>query len=139
MSASAAMIREVRRMTDETASTSTYTDSDITTYIERYPVPDRWGYQPYLLMPTGVYQGSQYWESTYDLHRAASDIWGEKAAALAPNYNMSADGASLSRSEAYDHAMAMSKYHLSRRVHGVHTMQPDPRSPNLDDESGLDE
>ena len=42
---------------------------------------------------------------TYDLYRAASAVWAEKAAMVAEGYNITVEGASFNRSEVYDHYM----------------------------------
>lgn len=42
-----------------------------------------------------------------NVYLAAADIWEEKAATIASQYDFSADGASLSRSQQYRHACQM--------------------------------
>ena len=51
---------------------------------------------------------SSTWIPTYDLYLAASNIWAEKAALLSVQFSFSADGASFSIGQQYDHAIALS-------------------------------
>lgn len=53
------------------------------------------------------------WVPSWHLEWAAAEAWGWKAACLAGNYNMTAQGTTLSRSQAFDHAEKM--YALYRR------------------------
>lgn len=109
-------IGKLRRMTAETINSS-YSDTDMTAYIEAYPVMDENGEAPRVPSTTipGEMMANPDWTATYDLHAAAAMIWQEKAAQLSPNYDFSADGGSYSRSQGYDHAMQMVRFHLSRR------------------------
>lgn len=135
MAATAEQIARVRRYTDEPAATSSYMDTDIQVYIERYPVIDGLGVPPFYYdysttPPTKTARTD--WIASYDLHAAAAEIWQEKAAALAPNYIFSADGASYNRSEAYDHAMQRSAYHESKRPPRDVKFRPEPRTVTVD-------
>jgi hypothetical protein len=117
MSATAAMIARLRRMVDEPTE-DIYDDDLMGEYIEAYPLLDILGTEPYEVdystePPTRSIDDS--WIDTYDLHAAAADIWGEKAAATAENYDFSADGGNYSRSKRYDQYMAKARYHQSRR------------------------
>lgn len=116
MTVTAAQIAQVRRMTAEPTAT-TYTDAIITAYIEAYPLTDENGEPPRVDSDTepGLSMVNPDWTDTYDLHAAAGDIWDEKASAMAENFDMNADGASLSRSQAYSQAMQQARYHRSRR------------------------
>ncbi len=124
MSVSAEMITQLRRMVAEPATT-TYSDADLAGYIELYPLRSLDQYDAEAIAYDPCDLG---WTPTYDLHRAAADIWHEKAAALAANYNLTADGATLSRSEAYEHAMAQARSHLARRRLGAITQYPVPEA-----------
>lgn len=104
MTASAEDITQVRRMAAET-TLATYSDSDIAAVIERYQVIDSEGYFP----------DDDDWTDTYDLNAAAADLWAEKAAAVAANFDFSADGGSFSRSQEFDMATRMSAFYRSRR------------------------
>jgi len=129
MAATAAQIAQVRRMVNE-PTTATYADADITTYIEHYPLMDALGETPYT-WDTSTTPASQVandaWVDTYDLAAAAADIWSEKAAGLAPNFDFSADGASYSRSQAYEQAMKQARYYRSRRSPKTATLQAWPK------------
>lgn len=98
MSASAAMVSRLRLMVNE-PTTVTYSDADLVARIEVYPLTDSNGVEP----------SAAGWVATYDLNQVASEVWMEKAGALAANYSFAADGASFQRGQLYDHAVAMSK------------------------------
>jgi hypothetical protein len=129
MTATAAQIAEVRRMIAE-PTTTTYTDVLIQGFIERYPLVDDLGQEPY------YYSGgtppektvNESWVPTYDLCAAAADIWGEKAAALAGDYAFSADGATFNRNQAFEQYTKRERYYRSRRSARTITqhMSPDP-------------
>lgn len=99
-------------------TTATYSDTLLTTFIERYPLMDELGEDPYTWtitsgVPTQTVNES--WIATYDLNAAAADVWQEKAASLAALYDFSADGGNYSRSQAYQQAEKMTRYYRSRR------------------------
>lgn len=138
MAATAAMIGRLRRMVDE-ATTATYSDSDLAEYIEARPCIDERGELPYEYDTTTeppTKDENENWIATYDLAAAAADIWAEKAAVLAQDYDTNADGAALSRSQAYEQAMKQSRYWQSRRKPGTITLFPVPRPVPLDDVVG---
>jgi len=115
MSATAEQIAKLRRMVAEPTLT-TYSDTDLAGYIEAHAVVDANGMEP--LFYAGVNQGmvaNPTWMSTYDLNSAAADVWEEKAAAPAEDFDMEADGAQLSRSQVYEHYMKQARYYRSRR------------------------
>ncbi len=116
MSATAAQIAQVRRMVAE-PTTTTYSDATIQGYIETYPLRDERGQEPYtwLLNNPPTQSANPQWIATYDLHAAAHDIWDEKAALLAGNFDFSADGAAFSRSQAHQQAQAQARYYAARR------------------------
>src|SRR4030067_87618 len=114
MSVSAANIADVRRMVAEPISTN-YTDNDIRMIIEKYPCLDELGEEPYYFTGTiPVKTVNEYWIPTYDLNRAAAEIWDNKAALLAGKFDFSADGGNYSRSQAYQQALGMAKYYRGR-------------------------
>ena len=123
MSATAAMVLELRRMVDEVAS-ATYEEDTLETYIERYPVLDFLGTKPIEVdtstSPPTLSENSD-WIPSYDLHAAAADIWQEKSATVAEDYNFTADGSTLSRGDVQKQYMQQARYHLSRRT--VKTMR----------------
>lgn len=111
----AAEIAQLRKMVDE-PETEFYSDADLTTYIENYPMMDELGQDPYYWQGgvTPIKVVNQGWIATYNLNAAAADIWEEKAAQLAGKYDFSADGGQYSRSQAYNQAMQMAKYYRGR-------------------------
>ena len=134
MSATAAQIQQLRRMVAEPTST-TYSDDAIVVYIERYALLDANGKEPFTLDASTTpptWEENTSWIPTYDLAAAAADMWAEKAATLAPNFDFNADGASYTRSQAYEQAMKQSRYWGSRRrpVGMVSHMWPEPGNSN---------
>ncbi len=116
MSATADEIARVRRMTAET-TTATYSDAQIQAFIESHAVVDANGTEP--LYYAGVGQGmvaNPTWMPTYDLNSAAADVWEEKAAVPAEDFDFNADGSQLYRSQVYRHAMQQARYYRSKRV-----------------------
>ena len=128
MSATAAQIAEVRRMVAE-PTTTTYSDALITDFIERYPLMDELGEEPYYYTQTTTVPtqtDNPEWIPTYDLNAAAADIWDEKAAALAAKYDYSADGGNYKVSNAFDQAQKMAARYRSRRSLRTATMVKSP-------------
>jgi len=127
MTATAEQIARVRRMTGEPTA-ATYADADIQAYIERYPLEDARGEGPWIESETtpGTLEANPDWTVTYDLNAAAADIWAEKAAGLAPNFDFRADGGQYSRSQAYEQAMKQSRYYRSRRSVKTISQRPEP-------------
>jgi len=117
---SAADIQAVRRMTG--VADTEYPDTVLAPIIERYPLPDAEGHFP----------GESGWTPRYDLNAAAADVWAEKAAGLAGQYDFTADGASFERSQAYEQAMQQARYYRSRRA--LHTVKSQAY-PKLKDNS----
>lgn len=126
MAATAAQIAQLRRMVNE-PTIAIYDDTAITTYIEAHPLMDENGEAPRVPSTTqpGVMMANPDWTATYDLNAAAADIWEEKAAVLAQDYDFNADGASYSRSQAYEQAMKMASRYRSRRSPKTITQVPD--------------
>jgi hypothetical protein len=113
MGADAVMVLQVRRWSAET-DPATYPDVDIVNIIERYPIADADGEDPFFdewedqgyPVPAGSGGGSvplinPDWTPTYDLHLAAADMWDEKAAQNVAKFTFAADGASYNRNEVY--------------------------------------
>ena len=134
MAATAAEIAQLRRMTDLVGSTA-YDDTTLQNYIEKYPTLDENGYAPgeWLLTAPPQWIVNPLWIPTYDLAAAAAQVWGEKAAALAPDYDFAADGGNYTRSQAYNQAMAQARYWESRQAAGTITLASWPR-PTLTSE-----
>jgi hypothetical protein len=124
MSATAEQIGRLRRMVAE-AGDEVYTDVALAAVIETYPLVDTGGYAP---ADTG-------WTATYDLPAAAAAVWAEKAAALAGDFDFSADGATFHRSQVYEQAAAQMRFWLARRSVRSLTMRPEPRYPLAEDQT----
>lgn len=118
MSATAAMRSQVRRMVNE-PTTATYDDDLLDTLIEAHPLLDERGEEAYT-WDTSTSPPSQEdnedWIPSYCLNAAASGIWEEKAAAVAEDFDFSADGGSFSRSKRFDQFMAMSRRYAARKA-----------------------
>lgn len=117
MTATAAMIAQVRRMTNET-TTTIYEDADIQAYIEAHPLIDERGEQPYswdTSTEPPTEEANDDWIATYCLHSAAAAIWEERAGVIADEFDFGADGGSFTRSQKYQQYMAQARWHQSRR------------------------
>ena len=138
MAATAAMVAELRRMINEPDAT-TYDDDLLEDIIERYPAMDflgtkAWDIDTSTSPPT--LSENDDWIPTYDLHAAAADVWQEKGATVAEDYNFTADGGALSRGDVQLHYMRQARYHLSRRNVKTITALVEPRvSPDVEDNS----
>ena len=100
----ASLITQLRRMIAE-PTTTTYSDAVLSEIILAHPLIDS----------SGNFPDEDDWTATYDLNAAAADVWDEKAAGLASDYDFNADGASFSRSQAYEQASHMARKYRSRR------------------------
>lgn len=109
MTATAAMVTRLRRMVAEPTDGNGYTDAVLTDAIERYPVLDAAG-------RTATDTG---WTAAYDLYAAAADVWSEKAATVAVNFDFTADGATFRRDQVHAHALQQARYHAARRSVGT--------------------
>jgi hypothetical protein len=134
----AAQIAQLRRMAGE-PSVTTYSDTLLTTIIECYPTLDENGeaYRIHAIDsndPTVIVPGMDWldlvanddWIPTYDLNAAASQIWMEKAAVPAADFDFSADGGNYSRSQVYEQCMKQARYYAAKRRAGTITLKPDP-------------
>jgi hypothetical protein len=123
-----AQIRQLRRMSAE-PQPNTYSDAELTQYIERYPLVDARGEAPWMesRITIGEIAVNPYWLATYDLNAAAADIWDEKASAVAGLFDFAADGESFSRSQAYQQAQAQARLYRSRRAVSTLRLRPAPR------------
>lgn len=133
MTASAAQIARVRRMANELTD-ATYSDGDILTFIETYPLVDARGENPTIESTSipGTLIENPDWTATYDLNAAAADIWAEKAGVLAQDYDYSADGGQYTRSQAYKQAMDQARYYRSRRSPKTITSRSEPQWQGLE-------
>lgn len=135
MTATAAMRAELRRMIDEPEE-ATYDDDALDVYIERYPTIDVLGTTPievdYSTEPPTLSEKDE-WIPTYDLHAVAGDIWLEKSAVVAEDYNVTADGSTLQRGNVQKQYKEQSRIHRARRKVGTVTLRVEPRiSPDTE-------
>lgn len=109
-------IDRLRRMVAEPTS-DTYTDAMLEDYLTRYPLPDSDGELTLI-----------------DFNLAAAQVWEEKAAAVAGDYDFTADGGSYQRSQVYAQMMATARGFRSRRKTSalVLTAQPPPDAVDRD-------
>lgn len=136
MAATAAMNDRLRRMVDE-LTVETYDDDAIDGYIEAYPLKDVIGTDPieidFTTEPPTLSERSE-WIPTYDLHAAAADIWGEKASAVAKEFDFKADGGSFSRSQKVKHCKEQARFHSAQRAIGTMKLFPEPRRITTDED-----
>ncbi len=113
-----AEITKVRRMVNEPSETD-YTDEVIQGYIEDYPLLDERGEEPYTWDTSTsppTMDDNDDWVATYDLNAAAADLWGEKAAVVAEDFDFLADGGSFKRSQVLTQYGERERYYRSRRA-----------------------
>ena len=122
MTVTASMISKIRRMISEPTE-ATYTDEDIESLIDEYPVIDKDGKDP----------DETNWIPTYDLNAVAGDIWAEKASAISANFDFTADGATFNRSQVAKQYMDQARYYRSRRFMGTIRQIPTRGEVALDD------
>lgn len=121
MTVNAAHIAEVRRMVAEPDGSGGYTDAVLATLIEKYGLVDKYGQSStYLQMPgsaatSAVENDNPMWIPTYDLNAAAAQIWEEKAAAVAADFDFDADGGDYKRSQKHYQFLAQARYYAARR------------------------
>lgn len=116
MSATAAMLSRLRRMVNE-PTPDVYDDTVLREYIERYPLLDVRGKNPYTWDTSTeppTQDANESWIPTYDLHAAAANIWSEKAALVAGDFDFASDGSNLSRSQVVEQYMKQMRHHRSR-------------------------
>jgi hypothetical protein len=103
-------------------------------FIEKYPLLDTLGEEPFLWIagvpPTSTINTE--WIPTYDLNAAAADIWDEKAATVAANYDFSADGGTYNRKQQFDMYSQQGRHYRSRRVIRTIRMVQSPEEPGSD-------
>ena len=117
------LIDQLRRMVAEPTQ-DTYTDDLLGSYLAAYPLPDANGYAP----------TDTAWAGVWDSALAAAQVWEEKAAAFAGDYDFSADGGSYQRSQVYAQMMATARSFRARRKTSVLvlTAQPPPDAVDRD-------
>jgi hypothetical protein len=87
-----------------------YSDVELTAVIEMCPLRDRYGEPP----TTTFGEDNSVWTPTYDMDAAAAVVWGWKAAELATDFDVTADGATLLRSQAYAQATKQASHYQAR-------------------------
>lgn len=105
MTVSANDLADIRRMVNEPDDSNGYDDTLLTRLIETHAVMDNEGRDP----------DHDDWVATYDLNAAASDIWTEKAAKVAHEFDFTSDGATFRREQKVKHAKSMAAFYASRR------------------------
>ena len=134
MSATAAQIARLRRTVNESDDT-TYDDDLLAEYIERYPLVDERGEEPYTWdgsTQPPTQEPNDSWIPTYDLNAAAADIWDEKAAVVAADFNFAADGGRYDRAQVAEMFAKRARYYRSRRAIRVITPIAWPSTPDED-------
>jgi len=114
---STSLIAQLRRMTAEPIGSDTYGNSDLSQVLARYPLPDA---DARAVDDVG-------WLGAWDINQAAADVWEEKAAATAANFDFSADGGSYTRSQAHAQMLAMARRYRSMRRTGTHVLKAYPK------------
>ena len=110
------LIDQLRRMVAEPEQ-DTYTDALLSAAIARHPLPDNLGYMP----------DNTAWAGAWCINSAAADVWEEKAAALAGDFDFSADGGDYKRSQAHAQMMGMARAYRSRRSTSALVLRAQPR------------
>lgn len=98
------LMDQLRRMVAEPTQDA-YTDDLLGDYLARYPLRDGAGALP----------ADAAWVGRWDVNSAAADVWEEKAAAFAADYDFSADGGQYSRSQVYANMLSMARRFRARR------------------------
>ena len=101
----AAMIGLLRRLIAEPTA-AVYTDADLSAILTRYPLRDG----------AGAWPDDVTWAGAWDTNQAAADVWEEKAAAAAADFDFSADGGQYSRSQVQAQSLAMTRRFRARRA-----------------------
>ena len=89
----------VSLLSDMTAATSrpTLAQARLEDLVDRFSMADRYGVAP----------KDDGWEPTWNLNAAAAEGWRLKAAAVAGDFNFSADGASYSKADVLAHCLEL--------------------------------
>jgi hypothetical protein len=111
------LIDQLRRMVAEPTQ-DTYTDGLLSATLQRYPLPDSNGY----------ISTDTLWAGAWDANAAAADVWEEKAAAFAADFDFAADGGDYKRSQVQANMLQMARMYRGRRSTSalVLTAQPPP-------------
>lgn len=123
MAATDAQVTQLRRMIAEPTETN-YDSDTLKGIIEAHPLTDSAGYEP--LLEDGAV--NEEWSATYDLHAAAAEIWQEKAANVAHQFDFDSGDGDFRASQKHKQAMEQARFHLSRRSARMVRLQPQPKS-----------
>lgn len=115
------LIDQLRRLTAE-PSQDTYTDDLLAAVLQRHPLPDANNYAP----------TDALWAGAWDANAAAGDVWEEKAAALAADFDFSADGGDYKRSQAHANMLQMARTFRSRRQTSALVLVATPKPDRWD-------
>ena len=129
MTSTAAQIAQLRQMVNEPMPSS-YSAPDLSALIKSYPLMDELGTEPYYwnyltVPPTKIVNTA--WVPTYDLNAAAADVWDEKAAVVAVDFQFSADGGSYSRNQVFEQYTKQAAHFRARRSASTIRLRPFPR------------
>lgn len=117
MTATASDILRLRAMIDEPTG-DTYDDEALAEIIERYPLTDERGVDPYWI-DTSTEPPQQVettgWLPTYDLAAAAAEIWQRKASAAVSDIDMPHEDRNYRYSQRYDQYMRQARFYEARR------------------------
>jgi hypothetical protein len=129
MSVTAEMIARVRLIVAEPTNAGNYTDALVEAHIERYPCLDERGEKPYTFTAATppAQDANENWIPTYDLYAAAADIWAQKAAGVAEQFNFGSDDQSFERSKIHEQYLKQMRMCLSRRRPTTLTQYPKER------------
>ena len=119
-------VDQLRRMTAEPLDSSGYDDATLAAYLQRYPLPDGAGALP----------DDATWTGAWDANMAAADLWTEKAALFAADFDFAADGGDYKRSQVHSQMLQMARTFRSRRRTGVLVLKATPPpegAPGLND------
>lgn len=128
MAATVAQVKKLQRLVNEPTA-GAYAYEDLKAILEQYPQMDKEGTEPqYILTPATattppVYADNPNWIPTYDIHSAAAEIFEEKAANAAQDFEFSVDGESYKRNQVYDQYMQLVRFHQARRSPGTITLK----------------
>lgn len=99
------LVDRLRRMVAEPTQ-DTYDDAALSAYLARYPLRDG----------AGAWPTDATWTGAWDANQAAADVWDEKAATFAADFDFSADGGQYSRSQVHGQMLTMARRFRARRA-----------------------
>lgn len=115
----AASETQIDRVRAYCGGAGTRTDEQIGDVIERYPLPDAFGTEPYTWDESSTPPSrseNTNWVPTYDLNAAAADIWEEIAAGYVGDFDFATNDQRFDRSQKHKQAMAQVRYYRSKRA-----------------------